>query len=273
MLGRLEIAVPSFFQQDPRWSDERLGTSLCDTLGSAGCAVSSAAMVLAFYGVTIDPQLLNQHLIAHHGYEGDSWIKWEIAATYPPEAAQHIYEDLPSYGLIDCNLLLHNPVIVRIRRPTGKTHFVVIVGKKGFHYLIRDPAPQGMQGVYPLSQLAVPIEALRFYCKKKLPVEKNSVLNVKNQLTNITIMSLAAINTATKPNINHLQNQPLQPAPHQKEQPTVEDSKGRLTPTDTERAVQDTGNQTVLQQQDVAANLSNPLVSQQFNSQIAANRL
>ena len=166
ILGRIEIPVPPFFQEDPRWAAEVLGASPCDTLGSAGCAVSSAAMVLASYGVMVDPKALNQYLIAHNGYEGDSWIKWEVAAEYPPGIAEHMYEALPSYGLIDWNLLRRNPVIVRIRRATGNTHFVVIVGKQGFDYLIRDPAPQGLQGVYPFSPLGAPIEALRFYRKK-----------------------------------------------------------------------------------------------------------
>jgi hypothetical protein len=166
VLGRIEIPIPSFFQGDPRWALEILGWSEKDTMASAGCAVSSAAMVLASYGVIITPKLLNQYLITHDGYEGDNWIKWEVAADYPPGIAEHIYEDLPSYGLIDWNLLRGNPVIVRIRRATGTTHFIVIVGKQGFDYLVRDPASQGLQGVYPFSQLGAPMEALRFYKKK-----------------------------------------------------------------------------------------------------------
>lgn len=167
MPGRVEISVPLFSQGDLRWGEDSLGYSEEDTLASAGCALSSAAMVLASYGVILTPKLLNQYLIEHDGYEGDSWIKWEVAADYPPGVAEHRYEDLPSYGLIDWNLLRGNPVIVRIRRPTGSTHFVVIVGKQGFDYLIRDPGSAGLRGVYPFSQLGAPIEALRFYKKLK----------------------------------------------------------------------------------------------------------
>lgn len=167
VFGKIEISVPLFLQGDLRWSEESLGYSEEDTLGSAGCAVSSAAMVLASYGVILTPKLLNQYLIEHDGYEGDSWIKWEVAADYPPGIAEHRYEALPSYGLIDWNLFCGNPVIVRIRRPSGNTHFVVIVGKQGFEYLIRDPGFKGQQGVYPFSELGSPIEALRFYKKKR----------------------------------------------------------------------------------------------------------
>lgn len=165
IFGKMEIPVPAFFQDDPLWSQEVLGKG-ADTIGSAGCALSSAAMVLKFYGVDIDPKKLNAYLMEHDGYEGAAWIKWEVAATFPPGIAEHRYEDLPSYGLIDWNLLRGNPVIIRIRRPTGKTHFVVIVGKQGFDYLVRDPALKGIKGIYPFYELGTPIEALRYYRKK-----------------------------------------------------------------------------------------------------------
>ncbi len=130
-----------------------------------GCAVSSAAMVLAFYGQDIDPGRLNLFLANNHGYTPQGWLYWEKAADYQPGLARHVYEDLPSYLLIDSNLQRGNPVIVRIHLPNGITHFVVIVGKAGFDYLIQDPASGGTNGVYPLRKLAPEIEALRFYQK------------------------------------------------------------------------------------------------------------
>jgi hypothetical protein len=165
ILGRMEIPVNPFFQQDLLWSQEQLGTSN-DTIGSAGCALSAAAMVLRFYGDDVDPKKLNDYLIEHNGYEGDAWIKWEVAATFPPNKAIHRYEDYPSYGLIDWNLLWGNPVIIRIRRPTGKTHFLLLVGKEGLDYLVLDPGEKGRNGIYPFYELRTPIEALRFYQKK-----------------------------------------------------------------------------------------------------------
>ena len=41
--GRVEIPVSAFTQDDPRWSDVRLGPST-DTLGDEGSAVTSTAM-------------------------------------------------------------------------------------------------------------------------------------------------------------------------------------------------------------------------------------
>ena len=76
---------------------------------------------------------------------------------------QKAYEDPPSYRLIDDNIAKGNPVIVRIHLRDGTPHFVVVVGKQGWDYLIRDPARPAGYGVYPLSRLVGRIEALRFY--------------------------------------------------------------------------------------------------------------
>jgi hypothetical protein len=43
------------------------------------------------------------------------------------------------------------------------THFVVIAGKDGFDYLVRDPGGGAAKGLYPLRELGSDIEALRFY--------------------------------------------------------------------------------------------------------------
>ncbi|MEO8207156.1 MAG: C39 family peptidase [Chthoniobacterales bacterium] len=160
------IPVPQFFQGDPRWSEDLLGPTP-NTLGAEGCAISSAAMVLASYGADVDPSRLNSFAIENNGYTEQGWLYWEVAALYPPHLAEKAYEDFPSYFLIDWNLLHGNPVIVRLRYPNGITHFVVIVGKSGWDYLIRNPNREGIRGVYPLKDTGLSIEALRFF--RKLP--------------------------------------------------------------------------------------------------------
>lgn len=122
-------------------------------------------MVLNFYGVKTDPQQLNWYLSANAGYTNEGWLYWERAADLAPNRVRHVYEDLPSYFLIDWNLAKGNPVIVRLRFPSGMTHFVVIAGKNGFDYLICDPGSGASKGCYPLKELGTKIEALRFYCK------------------------------------------------------------------------------------------------------------
>jgi peptidase C39-like protein len=162
--SRAELNVPRFAQADPRWANDLLGPT-DSTVGGEGCAVSSAAMVLAYYGVNVDPGVLNAFLTDNAGYTPQGWLYWEKAAAFAPGKAKHIYEDAPSYYLIDSNLLKGNPVIIRIRLKSGVMHFVVVVGKKGFGYLIQDPGSNGERGIYPLYRLVPKIEALRFYEK------------------------------------------------------------------------------------------------------------
>ena len=161
---RVELPVPSFRQSDERWSDDPLGGVPDNgTLGGEGCAVAAAAMVFKFYGIKTDPQQLNWFLTAVDGYTERGWLYWDRAAWLAPDRVRHVYEDLPSYQLIDSNLAHGNPVIVRVRLANGITHFVVIAGKDGFDYLVRDPGGGAAKGFYPLRELKSDIEALRFY--------------------------------------------------------------------------------------------------------------
>lgn len=163
---RLELKVPSFAQGDPRWGRDRLGPTPA-TLHAEGCAVTSAAMVLASYGIATDPGRLNRFLSTHGGYVGQGWLVWEKAAEFTPGRCEKAYEDNASFARIDWNLARGNPVIVRVRFPSGVTHFVVIAGKQGWDYLIRDPGAGAKRGLYPLAELAGSVEALRYY--RRLP--------------------------------------------------------------------------------------------------------
>lgn len=168
----LLVPGPHYLQGDPKWATDLLGAT-DDTLASVGCAVTSAAMVLAGYGMETDPGKLNAFLHGlPGGYTPQGWVYWEKAAEISPRLAQQLlphYEDAPSYFLLDSNLLRGNPVIIRLRYPSGVTHFMVVCGKSGFDYLVRDPGPGGLRGVYPLKEFGGPIEALRFYRPPGIP--------------------------------------------------------------------------------------------------------
>ena len=160
---RVELPVPLFLQGDPAWGQDQSGTGQY-TLGQVGCAISSSAMVMKFYGIDTDPKRLNVFLRDHGGFDENNDLRWEGPAALAPDRVRHVYEDLPSYFLIDSNLYRGNPVIVRLKLASGWTHFVVIMGKQGFDYLIRDPSSAGLRkGVYPLREIGSNIEALRFY--------------------------------------------------------------------------------------------------------------
>lgn len=161
-LRGVSLEVPVFRQADPRWHADPLGNTT-DTLGTAGCAVTSAAMVLKSYGVDTDPQRLNAYLTSHQGYEDNGYIIWEKAAELGQGGVEKAYEDLPSYWRIDRQLIEGNPVIVRIHLQDGGMHFVVIAGKRGFDYLIMDPGAGWNKGLYPLREITPKIDGLRYY--------------------------------------------------------------------------------------------------------------
>ena len=163
---KLALRVPIFRQADDRWRADKLGPTPA-TLAAEGCAVASAAMVLASYGVDTDPGRLNQLLTDGGGYTPEGWLYWEKTAELTGNVARKVYEDLPSYRLIDENLQHGNPVIVRLRTAGGITHFVVIAGKEGYDYLTCDPGAGAAKGLYPLKEFGSKIEALRFYQRVK----------------------------------------------------------------------------------------------------------
>lgn len=162
----VEIPAPHFLQGDPRWGGDLLAQTP-DSLTDVGCAVASAAMALASRGVDTDPGQLNAFLQkTEGGYTPEGWIYWEKAAEIDSQRVGTLlphYEDAPSHFLIDWNLLRGNPVIARVRYPNGITHFVLICGKRGFEYIVRDPGEGGGSGLTLLSEFPPPVEALRFY--------------------------------------------------------------------------------------------------------------
>ena len=168
--GEILLPGPHFLQGDPAWGQDKLGPT-SDSLENTGCAVASAAMVLASYGAATDPGRLNAFLKqTPSGYTPEGWLYWEAAAKIDPTLCPRLlphYENAPSYFLIDWNLLHGNPVIIRLRYSSGTTHFMVVCGKHGWDYLVRDPGPGGKAGVYPLKDFGHPIEAIRFYKNPK----------------------------------------------------------------------------------------------------------
>jgi hypothetical protein len=172
--GRVLIEGPHFLQGDARWANDPLGTTP-DSLRDVGCAVASAAMALSSLGITTDPGALNNFLQkTEGGYTPEGWIYWEKAAEIDPAKTKELlphYEDLPSFFLMDWNLLCGNPVIARVRYPSGITHFVLVCGKEDFDYLVRDPGEGGAAGITRLSEFPGPVEALRFYQKPGAPLD------------------------------------------------------------------------------------------------------
>lgn len=116
-------------QRDAAWGDSPLNATKY-TLASAGCLVTSLAMVLTHYGYSnVTPETINS----------DSG---NFASYYPAYLLYTIRVDGTTVtrksASIDATLATGNPVIVGMH-VFGGTHFIVLTSGKRGNYLMRDP--------------------------------------------------------------------------------------------------------------------------------------
>ena len=71
---------PMYKQCDSQWRNEQLGTS-SNTICSAGCLMSSAAMALKGIGLNYNPSILNTWLNGHGGYVSGDLFVWASINT------------------------------------------------------------------------------------------------------------------------------------------------------------------------------------------------
>jgi len=110
------------------------------TIAAKGCALSSAAMVLSYHHVTVDPPTLNTWLINHNGYDLRGNIYWDAVARYARTTTGH--NDALTYlgagGNLENSICANGPTIVSVR---NGGHWVAAIGRDQNRttYLINDP--------------------------------------------------------------------------------------------------------------------------------------
>ena len=108
------------------------------TICDAGCALTSAAMVMAYYGVDTDPQRLND-AIGSGGYDAGYNIYWPAVRNVCHDEINQIEYDPDTVKPFDTTMLnnqldARHPVIVNVGG-----HFVVVTGRSDGTYYINDP--------------------------------------------------------------------------------------------------------------------------------------
>jgi len=129
--------VPYFSQCDSRWGSDKLGGD-GQTICSQGCALTSAAMVMAYYGVDTDPKRLN-NAIGRAGYDENYWIYWPTVRNVCHDETNQIEYSPGTVKPFDTTVLnthldAGHPVIVNVGG-----HFVVVTGRSDGTYYINDP--------------------------------------------------------------------------------------------------------------------------------------
>src|SRR4051794_11813622 len=127
-----------FLQRDPKWSADKVGFS-SETLGEVGCTVCSVAMAANALGEHTTPKDLNSELSKNGGYTQDGWLIWGRIAQAFGNRVEAVTEDRPSHAGIDRALQRGEYPIVKILLQGIVPHWVMVVGKEGTEYLVRDP--------------------------------------------------------------------------------------------------------------------------------------
>lgn len=150
---------PIHLQTDPRWRDETLGGSN-ERFGSTGCAVCGVSMALAEYDMAIPPDSLNRLMKAHSGYTDRGWIKWDAIADVTGGRAWVDASAPLSHATIDTALRRGRPVLAKVMINGSIAHWVLIAGKQGMEYLMKDPLGDG-RSLEPIGRYRSRIHAIR----------------------------------------------------------------------------------------------------------------
>lgn len=149
-----KIQISWFGQLDKAWGEEPLGDSKTLDIAHHGCALTSTAMVLNYYGIKTDPEKLNKWLLKNNGYDkgwddesgeylGRVRMIWDKVASGHSEIElfrRYDFTALPAdlyliRGYLDGGI----PVIAEVLRPGSIPHFVVLTGYEGDDFLMVDP--------------------------------------------------------------------------------------------------------------------------------------
>lgn len=126
-----------FCQNDPKWAEQKLGTS-SDTLAKSGCKVTCFAEILSRWGYKFTPSTLDK-LFTRRFYVDSCLLTDEVLPQMFPwlEMQQSIYEN----KLADLTKLqkAYNEEIV-IRLQLKRTHFVLLEKIEVNKIFIADPA-------------------------------------------------------------------------------------------------------------------------------------
>jgi len=138
------FVTKNLYQNDEPWKSTKLGFS-SETIGSWGCLLTSATMMLNGIGYNETPQTVNEKMKAHGGFQDALFIPSSLPYIWPNCA----YRDMKScekypapIGQIDDAVAQGKPVILQVdwsKQAGLQTHFVLVKEKKGDDYSLYDP--------------------------------------------------------------------------------------------------------------------------------------
>lgn len=132
------------YQNDEKWKNVKLGNS-SETIGSWGCLLTSATIILNSIGYNETPETVNEKMKRAGGFQGAFFIPSVLPYIWPNCAYRDMQscENYPApIAQIDQAIAVGKPVILQVdwKQQVGvQTHFVLVKEKKGDDYSIYDP--------------------------------------------------------------------------------------------------------------------------------------
>ncbi|RRR69156.1 MAG: hypothetical protein EI684_16465 [Candidatus Viridilinea halotolerans] len=131
--------VPSFWQGDPTWGNNRIG-NCNNNIKNVGCALTSLTMIFQYYGANHNPGTLNSCMGG-----AACLLYWDDPKVHECSAGKvrFITRKSFSYDLLDQELA-KGPVILHIGHGDNN-HFLVVLGGRGGdprNYVVNDPGIQ-----------------------------------------------------------------------------------------------------------------------------------
>lgn len=167
--GESIMAIPPvgrayYLQTAPEWENEPLGKS-GGKMADIGCTVCCVSMAFDQLGLPMNPGALNAALNHRNGFTNEGLLKWEMASSVSKNTLVFDIPDKPSHAAIDAAIKAGNPVITRILLMDVSPHWVLIVGKDGIEYLVKDPLCEE-KTIQRLSSLSQTIHSIRIARRK-----------------------------------------------------------------------------------------------------------
>ena len=138
--ARKILTVKHYYQDDPSWSKDIM-KSCNQTIGTAGCTLTSFAMIANYYGcMNDDPDQVNTVM----GSNACPFMYYVAAERYGLSVANAIHRDVSDSDAIDFiigGISANRPVLVGMQKDySSNTHFVLAYGYDGSTIYIHDPA-------------------------------------------------------------------------------------------------------------------------------------
>lgn len=153
------LPVPSIKQYEDPWQNSEYDSAITNNLGcgesigDCGCALTSASMVMGYYGINevqnglaMNPGNVNTHFIERNWYPNGNFSWWEVdnyTAQYDnvngvklDQPVRDSFDEGKIRQLIDGGI----PVILKVSSPEVQQHFVVLKGYDEKGLIINDPA-------------------------------------------------------------------------------------------------------------------------------------